>query len=97
MVGCSKGFDGCPGKVPLTSKQCKSHRIYARVKAKMEAALGEGVENSWIRAVDITKNLRQSKCLKECCSMGWLPSQQVTYILLDVNIEIFNLNFRLTL
>ena len=83
MVGCST-FDGCPGKIPLASKQCKSHRIYARMKAKMEAARGEGVENPWIRAVNISKNLRQSKCLKECCSLGsWLPAQQVTLTYID--------------
>jgi hypothetical protein len=75
MVGCRKGFGGCPGKVPLTSKQCKSCIFYARMKSKMEAARGEGKENPWIRSVT---SMRQSKCLKECCSLGWLPSQQVT-------------------
>ena len=79
MAGCNKGFEGCPGKVPLNSKQCSSHRFYARMKSKMGAAKGEGKENSWIRAVYKMKNVRQNnKCVKECCSMGWLPSKQVT-------------------
>jgi hypothetical protein len=49
------------------------------MKSKMEGAKGEGKENSWIRAVYKMKNVRQNnKCVKECCSMGWLPSKQVT-------------------
>ena len=58
------------------------------MKSKMEATMSEGVENPWIRAVNTMKNARQSKCLKECCSMGWLPSQQVTKTMLDVDIKI---------
>jgi hypothetical protein len=50
------------------------------MKSKMEAARGEGVENSWIRATNIMKNKRYIKCSKECCSMGWLPYQQVKII-----------------
>ena len=96
MVGCSKA-DDCPGKVPLTGRQCKSHRIYARVKAKMEADKGEGAENFWIKAVNISKNLRKNNCLKECCSMSWLPSQQVTNLMMRMNIKTFNCNFRMTL
>jgi hypothetical protein len=78
MAACNKGFEGCPGKVPLTSKQCKGHRFYGRMKSKMEAAMGEGEENSWVKAVNNMKRVRQSQCLKECCSLEWLPSQQVT-------------------
>ena len=92
---CKKGVDGCPGKVPLTAKQCKGHRIYARVKSKMAAATGEGKENSWIRAVDNMKNLKASNCLKECCRLRWLPSQQV-FIRSCLKL-IFNSNFRLFL
>ena len=78
MAVCNKGFEGCPGKVPLTSKQCKGHRLYARVKSKMEAAMGRGEENCWVKAVENMKHVRQSHCMKDCCSLGWLPSQQVT-------------------
>ena len=79
MAVCNKGFEACPGKVPLTTKQCVSHRFYARMKSKMEAAQGEGSENIWIRAVNKMKNVRQNKkCVKECCSIGFLSSKQVT-------------------
>ena len=80
MAVCAKGFLGCPGRVPLASKhQCKSHRFYARMKSKMEAAAGEGDANSWIRAVnnENAKRLRMRGCVKECCYLGWLPSEQV--------------------
>ena len=83
-----QGFPGCPGRVPLVaSGQCRSHRIYARVKSKMEAAREQGPENIWSKAVNNVKNLtvanefsrnvRNSHCRKECCSSVWLPSQRV--------------------
>jgi hypothetical protein len=81
MVGCSKGFEGCPGKIPLAWGQCKSHKCYAKMKAKMTR--GQGRENVWIKAVknlaagDFSPVLRKRLCPKECCSMIWLPSQQV--------------------
>ena len=85
---CSKGFAGCPGKVPLVaSGQCRKHKIYARVKSKMEAAREQGTENIWSKAVNNVKKLTvanelshyvsNSHCSKECCYMVWLPSQQV--------------------
>jgi hypothetical protein len=84
---CSKGFAGCPGKVPLVaSGQCKPHRLYACVKAKMETA--KNPENIWIEAVhnvrrkkalvELSHNVRNSQCSKDCCRMVWLPSEQVT-------------------
>ena len=79
MAGCNKGFEGCPGKVPLNSKQCKSHRFYARMKSKMETSKGEGEDNSWISAVDNMKNVRQNnQCVKECCRVGLLQFHEVT-------------------
>ena len=86
---CSKGFPGCPGRVPLVaSGQCKSHRKYARVKSKMAAAREQGPDNIWIEAVknekkislanDFSHKVRRSQCNKDCCSMIWSPSQQVT-------------------
>ena len=78
MRECNKGFKGCPGKVPLNTRQCKSHRIYARMKSKMEASKGEKEDNSWIRAVNKVENVRHTnKCVKECCSKNWPLFQQV--------------------
>ena len=85
MFACSRGFASCPGKVPLdTLAQCKSHRIYARFKAKSEMARNgqECRENVWIKAVnsvakEFSQIVRKGICSKECCSMDWLPSQQV--------------------
>ena len=91
MEGCCKrGVEGCPGQVPLAfSGQCKSHKLYTRVKARMEAARGEDKENIWIRTADAMKkaamtkelnhNARNSECKKECCSTVWTPSQQVAH------------------
>ena len=84
----SEGVAGCPGRVPLVaSGQCKSHRIYAHVKAKIEAQRGQGSDNVWIKAVNnvkksslanvFTQNVRNSQCSKECCSIVWTSSQQV--------------------
>ena len=85
---CNKGFAGCPGRVPLgASGHCKLHRIYAYMKSKFEAERGQGPENIWIKAEENVKksnlakelshNVLNSQCRKECCSMDWLPSQQV--------------------
>ena len=109
MIGlCSKGFAVCPGRVPLAaSGQCKSHRIYARVKSKMEAARKQGKDNIWIKAVRNVNNLKKvtvdndfshkvinSYCSKECCRRVWLPSEQVANIA-SIVVNISNLNFRL--
>ena len=97
MAECNKGFGGCPGKVPLTSKQCKGHRFFARMKSKMEASMGKGPKNSWVKAVRNMKRVRHSQCLKECCSQEWIPSQQVAkQKLLQVDLELLNSNFRLS-
>ena len=85
---CNKGFAGCPGRVPLgASGHCKSHRIYAFVKSRMENERGQGPENIWIKAVENVKistlakefshNVQNSQSKKECCRLVWLPSQQV--------------------
>lgn len=73
---CQRGSPTCPGNVSLdTARQCKSHRILARVKAKMDAASGdgEGAQQSWIRAAkadnDFSPHPRQGKCRKECCRL----------------------------
>ena len=86
MAQCNKGFGGCPGKVPLTSKQCKGHRFFARMKSKMEASMGKWPENSWVKAGKNMNRVRHSYCLKECCSQEWLPSQQVTKKMLPVDL-----------
>jgi hypothetical protein len=59
--------------------------LYACVKAKMETA--KNPENIWIEAVhnvrrkralvELSHNVKNSQCSKDCCSMSWLPSQQV--------------------
>ena len=77
MGFCTAGFAGCLGRVPLSpAKQCKKHRIYARVKAKIEASNGEGEENAFIKAVtaekmnsneDFSLKVKKQKCRKDCC------------------------------
>ena len=102
---CSKGFAGCPGRVPLVaSGQCRSYRMYARVKSKMEAARKQGKDSIWIKAVKNVKEVTldnnfspkvmNSYCSKECCRRVWLPSEQVANIA-SIVVNISNLNFRL--
>ena len=72
----------------VISGQCRSHKIFSSVKAKMEANRGQGLDNVWIAAVENVKkstlseelahNVQHSQCKKDCCNMVFLPSQQVT-------------------
>ena len=78
---CNKGFKGCPGKVPYTAHQCRSHRVQAYVKSKMEEERGQGPENAWIKAVMISHHKVKSHCKKECCSSIPSSPQQVVYSL----------------
>ena len=73
---CQRGSLTCPGKGPLDVKtQCKSHRIQARVQAKIAAA--RGTKNILDRMEDkISPRFSQVKCRKECCLM--VCPQQVT-------------------
>ena len=78
MGFCTEGFAGCIGRAPLVpGQQCKNHRIFARVKAKMEANKGEGEENGFIKAViaekmksneDFSRTVINKKCRKDCCN-----------------------------
>ena len=84
MGFCSKGFSGCPGRVPYTLNQCKRHRISARVKAKI--AVGRGnPNNEYVKAVlkankpaeDFSQTVRKgSHCSKECCKVEVLTAER---------------------
>ena len=77
MGFCTEGFAGCIGRAPLVpGQQCKNHRIFARVKAKMEANKGEGEQNDFIKAViaekvnfneEFSKSVINKRCRKDCC------------------------------
>ena len=82
---CNRGDQTCPGNVPLDiNTQCKSHRILARVKAKMAAASAEGALKCRLGAVKTEKDFylhpRQGKCSKECCILV-LPKQVANNII----------------
>ena len=77
MDFCTEGFAGCIGRAPLAAgRQCRKHRIFARVKAKMEASKGKGEENEFIKAViveriksteDFARTVINKTCKKDCC------------------------------
>ena len=77
MDFCTEGFAGCIGRAPLApGQQCRKHRLFARVKAKMEASKGEGEENGFIKAVnaekiksneDFSRKVINKTCKKDCC------------------------------
>ena len=85
MRARSKGKERCPGNVPLTACQCKSHRIHARYKAKSENGKGDNSDNAWIKAVKIeigketscNKMMEKSACTKACCNVLESISNQV--------------------